>query len=111
MKLVKANANDLILDNLHKRSGPFDYVYLLVCRADKKVPRQWNLIPEVDLSVMYSGEAEYCLYKESISEVMKLQALQYPQINQIRETLQTEIDAFNKMVRATSVEAKFDKIK
>ena len=52
MKLVKANTNDLILDNLHKRSGPFDYIYLLVCRADKKVPRQWNLIPEVDLSVM-----------------------------------------------------------
>lgn len=109
--MKQINTNDLILDAIIKNSGAYDIFYTLVCRADKNKPHQWNLIPETDITITYRGEADYCIRKENIREVMKWQSVRYPQINQLRESLKTEIEQFNTMVRATSADAQFTKIK
>lgn len=109
MKQIKTN--DLILDAIVKKNGIYGTFYTLVCRADKRVPNQWNLTPETDITVTYLGEKDYCIFEESIRQVMQYQAVRYPQIDKIREGLKSEIDQFNAAVRATSAGTKFQKIK
>ncbi len=92
MSFVKINTDDLILD-YHLADND---VYTLVCRADINRPDKWNMIPSTDMVRFDMCGNERHLYISAIKRTQLLQSIKYPQVNKIKEVLQSDIDKFHK---------------
>lgn len=92
MTFVKINTDDLILD--YNTVG--NDVYTLVCRANINKPDQWNMVPSTDMVRFDLCGNERQLYISAIKRTQLLQSIKYPQVNKIKELLQSDIDKFHK---------------
>ena len=91
MAHVKLNADDLIL-SYHAVNND---VYTLVFRADIDKPTTWNLVPSMDFVRFDMSGNERHLYITAIHQLQQLQLIRYPNVNIIKEMLQSEIDNFH----------------
>lgn len=91
MAFVKINADDLILD-YHLANTD---VYTLVCRADINRPDKWNYIPSTDMVRFDMCGNERHMYIMAVRQVMHIQEVKWPQIKEIKNQLQSEIDKFH----------------
>lgn len=92
MSFVKINTDDLILDYNTMDND----VYTLVCRADINRPDKWNMIPSTDMVRFDMCGNERHLYIAAIKQTQLLQSIRYPQVNKIKEALQSDIAKFHK---------------
>lgn len=91
MTYVKINADDLILD-YHLVNND---VYTLVCRADINRPDRWNYIPSIDMVRFDVCGNERHMYVMAVNQVMHLQKIKYPQIQKIKQQMQSQIEIFH----------------
>ena len=91
MTYVKINADDLILD-YHLANND---VYTLVCRADINRPDRWNYIPSIDMVRFDMCGNEQHMYFMAVKQVMRLQKIKYPQIQKIKQQMQSQIEMFH----------------
>ena len=98
--VAKINASDLILD--YKIKQTFDscddsyyHIYTLVCRANRD---EWSTTPEVDVAVVSGIGETIWEYNECLKTVQIYQAIRYPQINQMKKDLRSEISKFRKTI-------------
>ena len=98
--VAKINASDLILDYKIQQTvdacdDKFYRIYTLVCRASCDA---WYAKPEVDITVVSGIGETIWEYDHCLKCVQQYQEIRYPQINQIRKKLQSEISQFRKTV-------------
>ncbi len=96
MTFVKINTDDLILD-YHLADSD---VYTLVCRADINRPDKWNYFPSTDMVRFDGCGNERHMYITAVKQVMRIQEIKYPKIQEIKHQLQSEIEKFHNTLNA-----------
>lgn len=109
--VAKINASDLILDYKIQKTvdmcdDTYYRIYTLVCRANNDT---WHATPEVDITVVSGIGETIWEYEHCLDCVQKYQAIRYPQINQMRKNLRSEISKFRKTI--AQLHPKTDKTK